>query len=289
MTDTDELISQHSHVREHIEEHKCKSNPDYVETVEEVDYPNIIYQVTNLVFIHIYADIGDEIEYNIIEPIISDKQVLDRVRDTMTRQATNYSVPDGEIEKHITRLLDDCLVKQSEATITNRVKERLGTQVILNEETHQMVRYTMRRNIAGIRDLQPVMEDSHNEDIHVIGSDECYVDHSEFGLIETDINFGTKEEFDRYLKNLGERIDNPLSDSEPIVDSTLPDGSRLNVIYSDDVSVKGSSLTIRQGDEVPLSILQITKWGTLSPKMAQSLWLWFEKDQMVFVFCEPAI
>ncbi len=60
---------------------------------------------------------------------------------------------------------------------------------------------------------------------------------------------------------MGERIGNPMTDAEPIIDSTLPDGSRLNVIYSDDVSVKGPSLTIRQGDEVPLTVTQITNWG----------------------------
>jgi flagellar protein FlaI len=87
---------------------------------------------------------------------------------------------------------------------------------------------------------------------------------------------------------MGERIGDPLSDSDPIVDSTLPDGSRLNVIYSDDVSLKGPSLTIRQGTEVPLSINQITKWGTLSPELAAYLWLCLENERTVFVVGETA-
>jgi flagellar protein FlaI len=87
---------------------------------------------------------------------------------------------------------------------------------------------------------------------------------------------------------MGERIGDPVSDSNPIVDSTLPDGSRLNVIYSDDVSVQGPSLTIRQGDETPLSINQITKWGTLSPQLTAYLWLCLENEQTVFVVGETA-
>jgi flagellar protein FlaI len=79
-----------------------------------------------------------------------------------------------------------------------------------------------------------------------------------------------------------------VSDSDPIVDSTLPDGSRINIVYSDDVSVKGPSLTIRQGDETPLSIAQITKWGTLSPRLAAYLWLCLENEQTVFVVGETA-
>jgi flagellar protein FlaI len=80
----------------------------------------------------------------------------------------------------------------------------------------------------------------------------------------------------------------PISDADPIIDSTLPDGSRINIVYSDDISIEGSSLTIRQGAEVPLSIMQITKWGTLSPRLAAYLWLCLENERTVFVVGETA-
>ena len=132
------------------------------------------------------------------------------------------------------------------------------------------------------------MRDTANEDIHVIGPHECHVDHGVYGMLETTVDFGTPQEFDNWLRNMGERMGDPLSDSDPIVDSTLPDGSRINIIYSDDVSLKGSSLTIRQGDEVPLSINQITHWGTLSPQLSAYLWLCLENEQTVFVVGETA-
>jgi flagellar protein FlaI len=132
------------------------------------------------------------------------------------------------------------------------------------------------------------MRDPANEDIHVIGRDQTFVDHAVYSMLETTVEWDSKESFDQWLKNMGERIGDPVSDSDPIVDSTLPDGSRLNLIYSDDVSIKGPSLTIRQGDEVPLSIFQITKWGTLSPQLAAYLWLCLENEQTVFVVGETA-
>jgi len=132
------------------------------------------------------------------------------------------------------------------------------------------------------------MRDPANEDVHVIGPHQCYVDHGTYGMVETTVDFGTPEQFDSWIRSMGERIGDPVSDSNPIVDSTLPDGSRLNVIYSDDVSVQGPSLTIRQGDETPLSINQITKWGTLSPELTAYLWLCLENEQTVFVVGETA-
>jgi flagellar protein FlaI len=132
------------------------------------------------------------------------------------------------------------------------------------------------------------MADDANEDIHVIGPDGIYVDHGTYGMVETTASFGSIEEFESWLRNMGERMNNPISDSQPIVDATLPNGSRINIIYSDDVSIKGPSLTIRQGEDVPLSILQITKWGTLSPELAAYLWLCMENEQTVFVVGETA-
>jgi len=161
-------------------------------------------------------------------------------------------------------------------------------RIPITEATYENIRYQLNRDIVGFGPLEPVMRDPYNEDIHVIGPSHCYVDHGTFGMLETTVDFGTQDEFDGWLRNMGERIGDPVSDSDPIVDSTLPDGSRVNIIYSDDVSLKGPSLTIRQGDEVPLSVGQITNWGTLSPELAAYLWLCLENEQTVFVVGETA-
>ena len=154
--------------------------------------------------------------------------------------------------------------------------------------TYEKIRYRLVRDIVGLGPLEPIMRDSANEDIHVIGPHQVNVDHGVFGLLETTVEFPDEKEFDNWLRNMGERIGDPVSDAHPIVDSTLPDGSRINIIYSDDVSLKGSSLTIRQGDDVPLSIFQITKWGTLSPELAAYLWIALENERTVFVVGETA-
>ncbi|WP_135825938.1 type II/IV secretion system ATPase subunit [Halorussus ruber] len=163
----------------------------------------------------------------------------------------------------------------------------IGTYEV-SEQTYENIRYRLNRDIVGFGPLEPIMRDPANEDIHVIGPHETYVDHGTFGMLGTSVDFGSPDRFDNWLRNMGERIGDPVSDSDPIVDSTLPDGSRINIIYSDDVSLKGPSLTIRQGEGTPLSVAQITKWGTLSPKLAAYLWLCLENEQTVFVVGETA-
>ncbi|MDY7082092.1 MAG: type II/IV secretion system ATPase subunit, partial [Halobacteria archaeon] len=148
--------------------------------------------------------------------------------------------------------------------------------------------YRLYRDIAGLGALDPIMKDPDNEDIHVLHREAVYVDNGVFGLIGTNVDFGTEEEYDRYIRSMADRIGTPVSDSNPIIDATMPDGSRLNLMYSDDVSVKGPSMTLRQHEEVPLTIAQITKWGTFSPTAAAYFWLALENDMSVFVVGETA-
>jgi flagellar protein FlaI len=179
--------------------------------------------------------------------------------------------------------------RQAVPMMRDALEEAFGFgRIPVSQSTYENIRYQLNRDIVGFGPLEPVMRDPYNEDIHVIGPSHCYVDHGTFGMLETTVDFGTDEEFDGWLRNMGERIGDPVSDSDPIVDSTLPDGSRVNIIYSSDVSLKGPSLTIRQGDDVPLSVGQITKWGTLSPELAAYLWLCLENEQTVFVVGETA-
>ena len=287
------------HLRNHLKEFKQITGefPLFIEEPKdeyESPRPNVLYPVGGPIYCHVYGDLGQETKYYAIEPEMSGPQatVLERVKNKLLAASGGHAAPDSEAEYDdlIEELLADVTHVQQghEGWRANASKLLNIGKLSVTEETYENIRYRLNRDIVGLGPLEPVMRDPANEDIHVIGPHECHVDHGTFGMLETTVDFGTPQEFDNWLRNMGERIGDPLSDSDPIVDSTLPDGSRINIIYSDDVSLKGSSLTIRQGDDVPLSINQITNWGTLSPQLAAYLWLCLENEQTVFVVGETA-
>jgi len=301
---SDELrqhAARRPHLRDHLQKFKQITGefPMMVEEADgeyETDRPNILYPVGGPIYTHIYGDIGQDIKYYAIEPELADDErtVFEKVRNRLLERSVMKPAPseEAEYDDRIEELLQETTrVKSRESG--NGVLSRLGDitnlgKVDVTEETYENIRYRLNRDIVGLGPLEPVMRDPANEDIHVIGPHECYVDHSVYSLIKTTVDFGEDGQYEQWLRNMGERIGDPVSDSDPIIDSTLPDGSRINIIYSDDVSLKGPSLTIRQGDEVPLSIFQITKWGTLSPELAAYLWLALENEQTVFVVGETA-
>src|SRR6056297_703838 len=295
-TPSDELkqvANRRPHLREHLQKFKqiagefpmLVDEPDDYET----DRPNVIYPVGGAVYCHVYGDLGQKTKYYTIEPTLSEDETvtLQKVKRKLLSMSGHKESPDDDAgyDDLIEELLEETTyVTDGDISFYDRVKQLWNFgKVKVDQNTYDSIRYRLNRDIVGFGPLEPIMRDDQNEDIHVIGAHETHVDHATFGMLPTTVDFGTSQEFDTWLKNMGERMGDPILDSNPIVDSTMPDGSRINIIYSEDVSLKGPSLTIRQQDEVPLSINQITNWGTLSPLMAAYLWICLENEQTVFV------
>ena len=293
-----QMAMRKPHLREHLMKFKQITGefPLFVEEPDDYESkrPNVLYPAGGPIFIHVHGDVGQKLKYYAVEPTLSDSEavILEKVKRKLLSMSGHHDSPDDEsgYDDLIEELLEEATyISDGETNFYDRVKQfwNLG-KIEVNQDTYNAIRYRLNRDIVGFGPLEPIMRDSQNEDIHVIGPHECHVDHGTFGMMPTTVDFGTLEEFDSWLRNMGERIGDPVSDSDPIVDSTLPDGSRVNIIYSDDVSIKGPSMTIRQGGEVPLSINQITHWNTLSPELSAYLWLCLENEQTVFVVGETA-
>ena len=291
-----EVAEHNPHLQNHLEAHRQEAGeyPKYVpEPTDDhaTRRPNVLYSTGDETFTHVYGDTGVSTMYYCIEPTLDERETAryERLRRRMLDVSARRPAPaeEADFTAHIDTLLDE-LVAVGEESALDPVRRLFGGPEPVSEMGYRRLRYRFQRDVVGLGALEPVMRDPSNEDIHVIGPHQCYVDHGVFGMLPTTVDFGTDEEFDSWLRNLGERMNSPISDSHPIVDSTLPDGSRINIVYSDDVSVEGPSLTIRQGEDVPLSVLQITKWGTISPRLAAYLWLCLENDRSVFVVGETA-
>ncbi len=292
------LMNENVHLETYISEFRDEYSeyPIVVEEEEvgdyESNYPNILYQISDEVFVHIFGDTGIETQYYVVEPRTPDKEVLNTILNKLLKEAATETVPisgkSEDYEEYLDNLIEKVMYTNDDLSFVDNILSYIGERVYIPPENYSNYEYILHKNINGLGGLEPLLNDTNIEDIHIIGESKTNVDHGTYGLIKTDVTFGERAEFDKYLKNLGERINNPLSDSQPIVDATLPDGSRVNIVYSDDISIKGPSVTIRQGEEVPLSIFQITKWGTLSPRMAAYLWLCLENEQTVFVVGETA-
>ncbi len=252
--------------------------------------PNILYPVGDPIFVHIYRDPERGKRYIIIEPRMSEdlKTRYRRIMDLILREAPQEKsyTSDEEFREIIDKLL------RQVTTIKEAKKGRYARfeadRVQVTEEEFEVIQYFIVRDLIESGILEPILRDPYNEDIHAVGLDRFHVVHKIFGMLETSVKFPTEFDLHEYIRNMAERIGKPVSDAVPIVDGALPDGSRVNIIYSEDVSKRGSSFTIRKFTEVPMTFVTLTQFGTLSPEIGAYLWLCMENGMSIIISGETA-
>jgi flagellar protein FlaI len=165
---------------------------------------------------------------------------------------------------------------------------RRGERIPVNQQEYDALRYRVERDKIGVGVLQPLILDPNIEDISCSGLGSVYVEHKVFKGLKSTITFENEAELDDFVLRLSERIKKPVTYKNPIVDATLPDGSRINIVYGGDVSKRGSNFTIRKFATTPMSIVEIAMTRSLSWEMAAYLSLIIEEGMNMFVSGETA-
>jgi flagellar protein FlaI len=161
-------------------------------------------------------------------------------------------------------------------------------KVILTPEEYRAIEYLLIRDMIDMGALKPFLSDPYIEDISCDGVGPVFIEHKIFKGLKSVIEFKVSSELDDFVVKIAERIKRPITYRNPVVDSTLPDGSRINIIYGTDISKHGSNFTIRKVNEIPLSILNIVENGSIDYMAAAYLWICVEYGMSVFVSGETA-
>jgi len=294
--------------------------PMYREKLErgmsEMRKPNIIYPVKGGTFVHILYDPDDaRHHYIIIEPTLNENlehllQELEVKMLDMSDVLLNIKDEDEESKKAtFIRLLNElCEVSKAtpvqNAPIKNNKKngkpslrpndlknllfsKKVG-KVVVTPYQLECLKYLIIRDKVGLGIIEPLVRDTYLEDISCSGMGTIYVEHKIFHSLKTTISFSSYEELDLFVMRLSERMKKPVSIHNPICDATLPDGSRINIVYGKDISKRGSNFTIRRFSETPLSVLELVEMGTLDYNIAGYLAVMIGEGMNTFVCGETA-
>jgi len=286
--------------------------PDYYEKITRslkgTKDPNLIYQVGGGVLIHVLANPEDVRDYYVaIEPSLVDAQ--DSTLDEIELRLADFveeleGIDDSSKRLEIIMGIVDRLVSVRGGSDDNPVPKKnngngkkplfLKSQGKAKEKInvtafqYNSLRYLLRRKLEGMGLLDPMILDPNIEDISCSGLGNIFVEHKIFGSLRASIGFDTHEVLDKFVIELAEGIKHPVTFREPCVDATLPDGSRINIVYGTDVSKRGSNFSIRKFSETPLSILELIQFGALNYDMAAYLSLILQEGMNVWVSGETA-
>jgi archaeal flagellar protein FlaI len=153
----------------------------------------------------------------------------------------------------------------------------------ITEDRVAILNYYIKRDLSGYGPLEVLMRDPALEDLSCNGHDlPVFIFHRTYGSLPTSITF-TENELNQFVLKLAQKANKQMSLSIPMVDATLPDGARIQITYSEVVSTKGSSFTIRKFRAEPMTPLDLIRFGTYDAQTLAFLWLAIEHRKSLLV------
>jgi len=148
----------------------------------------------------------------------------------------------------------------------------------------ELVSYYLASRLFGYWRINVPMNDPNIEDISCGGfSRPVYVFHKKYGTMETNISFHSEDELREFITRIVERSGAHISVSRPIVECSLPDGSRLQATYGREITKNGSTFAIRKFLKEILTPLDLIRNGTVDVDAAAYIWEAIEGGMSSFI------
>ena len=164
----------------------------------------------------------------------------------------------------LSRLKDDELYVKLEKLVSEQLGEvyvPIQERVNLTDELYSSIR--------GLGLLDMIIKDDDITEVMINGTDEIFIEKS--GKIERlNQSFDSQRKLEDIIQRIVGRAGREVNQSNPIVDTRLPDGSRVCVVLPP-VALKGPTLTIRKFSKIPMTVEQLIKYKSITPQIAKVL------------------
>ena len=214
----------------------------------------------------------NEYLYEVIEPPLTpiEKDLTERLRVVLIDDFEPLPEIDPETKRRELRRMVDGKLQEWELNPGPTTKGR--------------ILYYLERDFIGYGIVDVPMTDTEVEDISCDGVGiPLYIYHRKYGSIRSNLKFADSKLLDDYVIWLAQRSGKHISVASPILDATVPDGSRLQATLGVHVTKRGSSFTIRRFRDNPFTPVDLLKFKTMSAEMMAYLWIAIENGQSMMV------
>jgi flagellar protein FlaI len=231
--------------------------------------------ISPFAFAHIYWNPEiSEVVYDIEEPVLNETELAQKEEIiTAMREIINFEEVIDKKEESLLKYLDDMF---------KILAVELGMS--LNYESYKKIFYYIARDFIGFNEVDPLLRDYFVEDIECNGiNSPVYIVHRIYRNLKTNLTYKKIETLESFTEKLAQRSGKYISYSNPILDASLPDGSRVNATYTKDITSKGPTFTIRKFTKTPWTPPQLVNFKTLSPEMMAYLWMLIQYGMNILI------
>jgi archaeal flagellar protein FlaI len=200
--------------------------------------------------------------YFLVEVDLTDeeREVMDFILETLTRTSFETS----ELES-----------KRSDEYLYEKLEEVIDEyDVNITIESKNKIFYYIGKDALGLGKIDPLLRDPNIEDISCDGAGvPVFLYHRTYGSLKSNVVFDTEDDLSAFVHKLAQKCGKHVSIADPMLDATMPDGSRVQLTLSDEITAKGSTFTIRKFREDPFSPPDLVEFNTMSPEMIAYMWI----------------
>jgi len=216
----------------------------------------------------------EQLVYYVEEPILSneEKKMLKTISDELI-DAIQVGFNSIKDEKRAQEYLESQVIKIIESL-----------NISITRDQFVKIMYFIYRDFIGLNKIEPLLKDPWIEDIGCDGVNiPIYVVHRKYGSLQTNVKFEDINELREFVIKLAEKSGRYISYAEPILDATLPDGSRINASLAGDVTTRGPTFSIRKFSERPYSPIELIEFNTASSDIMAFFWYLVENGASILI------
>jgi len=188
----------------------------------------------------------------------------------------------SEIKKYISDNLS--LSNLSDDELQEKVEEIVNQKlngVYCSIEQRVSIIQQVYSSIRGFGLLDSIISDDTITEVMINGPDNIFIEQSG-RLFKLDKHFESQRRLEDIIQRIVGLAGREVNQANPICDTRLPDGSRVNVVLPP-IALCGPTVTIRKFSKTPMTIEKLIQYGSITQEIADKLQLLVKAKYNIFI------
>ena len=170
--------------------------------------------------------------------------------------------------------------EELEEKIEEIVFERIGTEYCSIQQRVSIVQQVYS-SIRGFGLLDSIISDDTITEVMINGPDNVFIEQNG-RLFKMDKHFESQRKLEDVIQRIVGLAGREVNQANPICDTRLPDGSRVNVVLPP-IALCGPTLTIRKFSKTPMTIEKLIQYGSITQEIADKLEILVRAKYNIFI------
>lgn len=194
----------------------------------------------------------------------SEQELINEIRKYVTDNLPLSQLSDDELEDEV-RIITEKKLKDQYVSIEQKVS--------IIEQIYSSIR--------GFGILDSIMKDDTITEVMINGPDNIFIEQNG-KLTKLNRQFESQRRLEDIIQRIVGLAGREVNQANPICDTRLPDGSRVNVVLPP-VALCGPTVTIRKFSKTPMTIEKLIKYGSITEEIATKLEMLVKAKYNIFI------